>query len=87
VAAALPQGQVRYRAELDGVPVGVAELRISCKGDRCAVHHATRLRLPAEAGGGVERVEVELQVDATGRYRGGPIPPASRSRRRGARRR
>jgi hypothetical protein len=82
VAAALPQGQVRYRAELDGVPVGVAELRVSCKGDRCALHHGTRLRLPTEAGGGVERIEVELQVDAAGRYRGGPI----RTARNGARR-
>jgi len=76
LAAALPQGEARYRAELDGVPVGVAELRIACQADRCTVRHATRLRLPAEAGGAVERVEVEVAVDRAGRYRGGPVRTA-----------
>jgi hypothetical protein len=70
---ALPQGAARYRAELAGVPVGVAELSISCEGARCMARHASRLRLPAEAGGGVRRVEVELPVDREGRFRDGEV--------------
>ncbi len=70
---ALPEGAARWRAELGGIVVGVAELRVSCAGGVCIVTHAIRLRRPEEAGGGVERVEVELPVDRDGRFRGGTV--------------
>jgi hypothetical protein len=70
--AALPQGAARYRAELSGIPVGAAELAISCR-DRCAVRFDARLRAPAESGGGLSEAAVEVEVDRAGRYRGGPL--------------
>jgi hypothetical protein len=71
--AALPEGAVRYRAELAGEPVGVAELRVACRGPACEVAYETRLRLPAESGGGIARAWVEVEVDRAGRYRGGRL--------------
>jgi hypothetical protein len=71
--AALPAGAVRYRAELAGVPVGAAELRVACGPRSCEVTYASRLRLPAEAGGGLSEARVEAEVDPAGRYRGGRL--------------
>jgi hypothetical protein len=74
VLAALPLGTARYRAELAGAPVGVVELRVACEEARCAVRYASRMRLPVEAGGAVERLEVEVAVDREGRFvPGGPL--------------
>jgi hypothetical protein len=73
VVAALPQGAARYRAELGGEPVGFAELRVACSGAACAVAYEARLRLPAESGGGVARSRVEVDVDRSGRFRGGRL--------------
>jgi hypothetical protein len=69
----LPEGAARYRAELAGEPVGVVELRVSCAGASCTVRYASLVRLPAESGGAVERRRVEVEVDRTGRWRGGPL--------------
>jgi hypothetical protein len=69
----LPEGAVRYRAELAGEPVGVADLRIRCAGAGCRVSYESRLRLPAESGGAVERRRVEVEVDRSGFWRGGPL--------------
>jgi hypothetical protein len=71
--AALPEGTARWRAELAGEPVGAVELRIRCAGEACAVSYDSRLRLPAESGGAVERERVEVEVDRSGRWRGGPL--------------
>ncbi len=71
--AVLPQGAVRYRAELAGEPVGVAELRIGCIASACAVAYESRLRAPEEAGGGVNTSRVEVEVDRDGRFHGGPL--------------
>jgi len=71
--AALPQGAVRYRAELAGEPIGVAEVRIGCRAMVCAVTYESRLRLPAESGGEIERRGVEVEVDQDGRWRGGRL--------------
>jgi hypothetical protein len=71
--AALPQGTARYRAELGGIHVGLAEVRISCAGTTCEVRWSSRLRLPAEAGGGVAEAGVDVEVDPDGRYRGGAL--------------
>lgn len=73
LAADLPQGAVRWRAELAGVHVGVAELSVSCRGDRCSVRYRSRLRLPAESGGAVSDSTVEVETDRAGRHRGGAL--------------
>jgi hypothetical protein len=73
VLGVLPEGSARFRAELGGEPVGVVELAVRCSGAACTVAYASRLRLPAEAGGAVERREVEVVVDRAGRWRGGPL--------------
>ncbi len=71
--ATLPEGSVRYRAELGGEVVGAADLRIACAGATCTAAYESRLRAPAEAGGGVETARVEVEVDRTGRWRGGAL--------------
>ena len=73
IAAALPEGTVRYRAELGGIAIGAAELRITCAGARCSVRSSSTLRLPEDAGGGIVEERVEVEVDRDGRYRGGPL--------------
>ncbi len=73
VLAALPAGTARYRAELAGEPVGVAELRVACADAGCAIVSDVKLRLPAEAGGGVEVAHAEVEVDHDGRFRDGAV--------------
>jgi hypothetical protein len=69
----LPEGAVRYRVELGGVPIGRAELAIGCAGASCTVRWESRLRLPAESGGAVARRLVSVAVDREGTYRGGAL--------------
>jgi hypothetical protein len=73
LAAALPEGRVRYRVEIGGEPVGVAELASACAADRCAASWETRLRAPADAGGAVAVRRVDVEVDRDGRFRGGTL--------------
>jgi hypothetical protein len=71
--AALPEGTVRWRAEVRGEPVGWADLRVGCGARGCLVRYRSRLRLPAESGGGVLASDVEVEVDRDGAYRGGRV--------------
>jgi hypothetical protein len=80
LAAALPSGSARVRAELAGTAVGTVDLSVACGPTRCDVRYRSRLRLPAESGGGVTDASVEVEVDRAGRYRGGAL----RFRRDGA---
>ncbi len=73
VLAALPQGAVRYRAELAGEAVGAVALRIRCAASTCAVAYESRLRAPAEAGGAVEVSRVDVEVSRDGRFHGGAL--------------
>jgi hypothetical protein len=73
LAAALPEGAVHYRVELSGVTIGRAELAVACPGAGCTVRWASRLRLPAEAGGAVQRRVVTVAVGRDGVYRGGAL--------------
>lgn len=73
LAAALPEGTARYRAELGGEPLGFAELRVTCAAGSCSARYESRLRLPAEAGGGVGHSRVDVEVDRDGRWRGGRL--------------
>lgn len=72
-ALALPEGAARYRVELGDEVVGVASFGISCDGDGCLAVYQSRLRLPAEAGGGQQSEKVEVEVDRDGKYRGGRL--------------
>jgi hypothetical protein len=66
-ALALPEGTARYRAEVSGVAIGVAELAVRCEGSRCRSVWETRLRLPEEAGGAVVQRRLETEIDRGGR--------------------
>jgi hypothetical protein len=70
----------RYRMEVAAEPVGVAILRVRCRGDACAVRFETETRMPEAGGGGIGRRRVEVDVDRSGRVRrgpGAPRPPAA----------
>lgn len=69
--AGLPEGSARYRVELGGAPVGVAELAVRCGGDRCVAEWRAELRLPEAAGGGIRVRRVRVEVDREGRLAGG----------------
>ncbi|HUL58611.1 MAG TPA: transglutaminase domain-containing protein [Anaeromyxobacteraceae bacterium] len=71
--AALPEGAVRYRMELAGERVGVAELSIHCGPAACAAAWETRLRAPEDGGGAVRARRISIEVDRGGFWRGGPI--------------
>ncbi len=66
----LPRGQAAWRMELSGQPVGLVTLAQRCAGEVCTVRWVSRQRLPAEAGGAVQELRVELEVDAEGRALG-----------------
>jgi hypothetical protein len=66
-ALALPEGAARYRAEVSGVAIGLAELAVHCEGPRCRSVWETRLRLPEEAGGAVVERRLETEIDRRGR--------------------
>ena len=73
VAAALPQGETRYRFELGGERIGTAELRIRCDGPRCAVRWSVSTRSPEAAGGAIHSRRVEVETDVEGRWVDGPV--------------
>jgi hypothetical protein len=81
VVSVLPEGAVRYRVEIGGARVGAAELAVRCAGDRCAVSWESRLRLPAEAGGGTRAHRIESPVDRSGRLLGPVAIEADGARR------
>lgn len=66
----LPEGTARYRIEVSGVAVGVAELAVRCAGQRCRARWETRLRLPDQAGGALAERRFETDVDREGRAAG-----------------
>ncbi|MGB8932770.1 MAG: transglutaminase domain-containing protein, partial [Anaeromyxobacteraceae bacterium] len=72
-AGAIAQGETRYRFELGGEPIGTAELRVSCAGERCAVRWSVRTRAPEAAGGAIHARRVELESDTEGSWVGGPL--------------
>ena len=67
---ALPEGTARYRVEVGGVAVGVAQLAVRCEGPRCRSVWETRLRLPEEAGGAISERRFETELDRGGRVVG-----------------
>lgn len=71
--AALPEGTARFRAELGGEPVGVAELRIACAGSACDVSWTSELAPPEESGGPPQRSSIDVEVGRDGRWAGGPL--------------
>lgn len=71
--SALPEGAVRYRAEIGGEGAGTADLAVSCGARVCTASWEARLRAPAEAGGRVSVRRVEVEVDAAGRFQGGRV--------------
>ncbi len=80
---ALPEGTVRYRVELAGAAVGAAELSHACSAPgRCRVRWEARLRLPAEAGGGLRLRKIEAAVDGAGRLTGPAVVEVQGVRRR-----
>lgn len=80
---ALPEGAARYRVELAGAAVGAAELSVFCRGkDRCDLRWESRLRLPAEAGGGLRRRLILAAVDGEGRLLGPATVEVNGVRRR-----
>jgi hypothetical protein len=66
----------RYRMEVAGEPVGVAVLRVRCRGDACTVRFETETRMPEAGGGGIGRRRAEADVDRSGRVRRGASSPA-----------
>jgi hypothetical protein len=80
---ALPEGSARYRVELAGAAVGAAELSLACAAPgRCRVRWEARLRLPAEAGGGLRTRRIEAAVDGEGRLLGPAVVELQGVRRR-----
>jgi hypothetical protein len=59
----------RYRVELGGEPVGFARLELACGPALCRGSWESRLRAPAEAGGGTIARHIELEVARAGRAR------------------
>jgi hypothetical protein len=69
--AGLPQGSARYRVEIAGAHVGVAELSFTCAGEeRCRLVWSTTLRLPAASGGRRVEQRVGAVLDPEGRVAG-----------------
>ncbi|BDG03713.1 transglutaminase domain-containing protein [Anaeromyxobacter oryzae] len=68
--AALPAGSARYRVEIGGVHVGVAELEVRCEGARCRARFASRLAHGEAAGGRIAARTTHVEVDGAGRVAG-----------------
>lgn len=83
LSAAIPEGAARYRVELSGEAIGVAELSVRCDGERCLLAWATALRAPEEAGGAVRRRRVTSWVDRAGRLVGAVAVAEDGAARRG----
>ncbi|HET7753404.1 MAG TPA: transglutaminase domain-containing protein [Anaeromyxobacteraceae bacterium] len=63
----LPQGaSQRYRVELGGEHVGYAALAVSCETSRCDVRWESRLRAPAESGGGLVERNIAIAASREG---------------------
>lgn len=73
VAAALPQGETRYRFELGDEQVGTAELKITCRAARCSSRWSVQTRAPEAAGGAIHQRRVEIETDAEGRWDEGAL--------------
>ncbi len=69
----LPEGSARWRFELAGEHVGVAELAVSCIGDPCSAVWTSERRAPAEIGGRRSTLRIEVDVDREGVWRGGKL--------------
>lgn len=68
ILAALPaEAAQRYRWEIAGEAVGLADLRIRCRGARCTVRWATQARAPEAGGGAMVERRVEAETDPSGR--------------------
>lgn len=62
--AAGPAGQARrYRVEIGGVTVGVADLSVRCSPNGCTARWESRTRLPREAGGELRTRVQEASAD------------------------
>jgi hypothetical protein len=72
-AGAVAQGEARYRFELAGEAVGVADLASRCDAERCTVRWSVRTRAPEAGDGAVHVRRVEAEVDPEGRWWGGPL--------------
>ena len=65
--AALPQAaNQRYRVELGGEHVGFATLAVTCETARCDVRWQSRLRAPAETGGGLVERDIAVATSREG---------------------
>lgn len=69
--AALPTGSARYRVEIAGEVVGIADLSVRCEAGGCAAAWETALRAPEDAGGAVRARRIEIETDEAGAWRGG----------------
>jgi hypothetical protein len=68
VLATLPaEASQRYRWEIAGEAVGLADLSVGCRGTRCTVRWATVARAPEAGGGAVVERRVEAETDRAGR--------------------
>ena len=66
--AALPaEASQRYRWEIAGEAVGLADLSIGCRETRCTVRWRTLARAPEAGGGAVIERRVEAETDRSGR--------------------
>ncbi|HEX9052265.1 MAG TPA: transglutaminase domain-containing protein [Anaeromyxobacter sp.] len=72
-ASPLPEGRARWRFELAGEHVGVAELAVSCAGDPCSAVWTSERRAPAEIGGRRSTLRIEADLDREGVWRGGRL--------------
>ncbi|HET6436469.1 MAG TPA: transglutaminase domain-containing protein [Anaeromyxobacter sp.] len=83
LAAGLPTGAARYRVEIAGQPVGLAELSLDCgaPGAPCTLRFTSRLRLPAASGGAVREGRVAARLDGEGRLKDGAAEVDGRRRR------
>ncbi len=69
--ADIPEGMARYRVEIAGMPVGVAELSVSCHGSSgCRLSWESRLKLPAASGGVVRSRHIAARVRRGGELEG-----------------
>ena len=83
---ALPEGTARYRVEVGGVAVGVAELAVRCEGPRCRVRREDAPQAPGGGGRRDQRAAVRDRARSRrSRRRAGRPDAGRRSRSRGRR--
>lgn len=76
LAALPPEASQRYRWEIAGEAVGLADLSIRCRGPGCTVRWATVARAPEAGGGAVIERRVEAETDRAGRLRAARVGEA-----------